>query len=127
VTAPDPGCSVSTFSPSPLEAIVQQLVVQVVHQVVPGLVRAELDRQRAGTAAPDRRGWLSQPQAAQLAGVSVSTVRAWQGAGRLTKGDRGRVSASELRALLAGRQAPPQAGAIDLAAARIAGSLRGGK
>lgn len=89
-------------------------------------VREEVQREIASRTVADRREWLTQPAAAQVAGCSVSTIRNWQGEGKLSKGERGRVNAAELRALLAGRKATSGGDVLDLKAAKIAASLKGG-
>ena len=88
-------------------------------------VREEVERQVGTRNASDKREWLSQPDAAELAGVSVSTVWNWLKAGHLTRGERGRVNAAQLRAFLAGRKPQPSTSPVDLTAARIAASLKG--
>lgn len=108
------------------------LMEQIRREMVPEL--AELARQAVreelarGAAAAE---WLTQPQAAALAGVRPQTVRAWQASGKLSKGRRGRVNAEELRRFLASSGRPtPAAGPLDLGrerARRAAAEILRGK
>lgn len=112
----------------PLEAVIVARLRALAEQTLAELVQravAEALARSGAPAAPDRREWLTQPQAATVAGVSRSTLRAWQAAGRLQRGERGRVNAAELRALLAGRPATARGDVLELRQQRIADRLRG--
>ena len=86
--------------------------------------------QRLAQGAGTEPEWVSRARAARLAGASVSTIRDWQAAGKLSRGHRGRVNLAQLREhLSAGPRrsaAKPDhtAPVADLKAARAAAEIR---
>lgn len=102
----DPGAQgdcLPRTSGSPLVLVNPEELARQVREIV----RKELDARGASATAE----WVNQRAAAELAGVGVSTVRAWQAAGKLARGRRSRVNVQQLREYLAssGRPAPAAA------------------
>lgn len=127
------GHRLATSDPGLLDPVLERLAqraAEIVVGEVEVMIRRHLERVRTQVA---EAAWLTQGEAAALAGVGRSTIRAWQRAGRLSRGARARVRRAELEQLLGG-STPAPAGPLNLererarrAAVEILAGRRGGR